>query len=177
MIRINLLPKDKIKKKVIPLKGIYFGLLVLAALGIIASFAWLTYQKKTYHQQIAKLEKEISKYRIVEKKIKEIEKSKKEATLRLKILSRLLKNSPKMIKNVSITVQKIPYKQLYFTEYDYKDKEITIKGNAIDLETVAHYIDNLEKTQEFSRVDLEGTNIKKVKDYKLTTFSIKILPK
>jgi len=176
MIRINLLPKDRIKKKTVPLKEIYLASLVLAILGIICSFVWLQYQSNKYHQKIAKLETELKKYKTIEQKIIKIKKDKEEAIKKLVILSQLIKNSPEMIKNIHITIKEIPAKRLYLTEYSYNENNITIKGNALDLETIAYYIDRLEKTKEFKNVELEGTNIKKVKDYKLTTFTIKVIP-
>ncbi len=174
MIRINLLPKDQIKKKGVPLKQIYFIVVIITTLSIIVSFAWTNYQSQKYQQQIARLEKELQKYKIVEKKLKEIKQSKKEAIQKLEILSTLIKKSPDMMRNIYFTIKEIPTKRLYLTEYSYDKEKITIKGNALDLETIAHYIDRLEKIKKFKKVELQGTNIKKVEDYKLTTFTIKI---
>ena len=177
MIKINLLPKGKNNYKSLALKQIYTLSSIIIIIFILSSFCFTKYKIKNYKTEINELKAKEIKYNKTLAKINEIKQKKKKAENIINLIILLIEETPTMIKNIDISVKNIPKKKLYLTNYSYQDKIIRIKGIALNLEAVATYIDNLEKTKIFGKITLDGINIKKSKDEELTSFSISIFRK
>ena len=63
----------------------------------------------------------------------------------------------------------IPIDRLWLTSISEKSGDLTLQGNAMDHDTVALFMTNLEKTRQITSVDLKAIKLKNFPKYKLNT--------
>ncbi len=193
MIQINLLPYrtkrtvENIRRQV-----------TVFALFLTMTLAAMFYYNTTLNNKIEELNTQISDINIeiarVEKTAKEVDRIRGELKkLKQKIAVikdletkregavRLLEDMTQMVvyETASSTSDDLekgkenkPVKRLWFTSFQSKGNQVSIKGIALDNKTIADFMTRLESSKRFANVNLRRSKKQKVKKLNLKSFEI-----
>jgi type IV pilus assembly protein PilN len=169
MIRINLLPfraartKENIKRQIS-----VFILTILFVFSVMGYyFLNLNSRLSDLRADKAAAKKELSKYKGIDEKLKRIQRQIQETRAKLNVIKDLEKKKTgpvQMLDEISLAV---PKDKLWLTALQEKGGNLTLKGTAMDNETVALFMTNLEKAKHIKAVDLKSTKLGFLKQYGL----------
>ena len=175
MIKINLLPGHLKRKKKEPTIKIIIMLTILITYTFIGtSFLWIYKTEKNENERISQLKSELKRYRGLEKKIKELETEQNILKLKIKLITKLLKENPTAIKTIDLVVKNIPKEKIFLDSIKCNLTSVEIEGNSVSLDSIARYITNLEQTKKFKKISLEGTKTRKINENLFINFKLKI---
>ena len=170
MIRINLLPfRAARKKENIRRQLTIFTLAVVFALVVMAYYfmklsTTLSDRKKEEQQikvELAGYKKTIERINNLEKKIAEIRK-------KLDVIKDLEKKKIGPVLLLDQIAVAVPKEKLWLTSFVEKKGKLTLNGTAMDNETVAVFMTNLENAELIMAVDLKSTRLRSLPKYKLS---------
>ena len=170
MIRINLLPfRAARKKENIRRQLTIFALTVVFALVVMAYYfmklsTTLSDRKKEEQQikvELAGYKKTIERINNLEKKIAEIRK-------KLDVIKDLEKKKTGPVLLLDQIATAVPKEKLWLTSLVEKKGKLTVNGTAMDNETVAVFMTNLENSELITAVDLKSTRLRSLPKYKLS---------
>ena len=170
MIRINLLPFRAARKKENIRRQISIYVLSIVCLFLLMGFFFLNLNRKVTalnNDKTAK-KKELATYAETTKKINELKKKIAEIRAKLDVIKDLesKKTGPVLLLDeLSVAV---PKEKLWLTSLDERKGILTLKGTAMDNDTVALFMTNLEKSEHILSVDLQSTKLKTLKQHKLS---------
>lgn len=173
MIRINLLPYRTSQKKSAASKQFaIMGVTLFVALGAVAAIYWLTLDKiKTTKEEITKSENELA---VLKKKIGEIDNLKKlQAAVqkKLDILNQLRRGKTGPASRLARLSDIIPEK-VWLTRYQEAGLKVSISGVSYSEELIADFMRSIQASQEFSDVELQGSEQQEVGGIKLKRFDL-----
>jgi type IV pilus assembly protein PilN len=169
MIRINLLPfRAARKKENIRRQLTIFALSVVFAFVVMAYYfmkmsTTLSDRKKEEAQikvELAGYKKTIERINSLEKKIAEIRK-------KLDVIKDLEKKKTGPVLLLDQIAMAVPKEKLWLTSLVEKQGKLTLNGTAMDNETVAVFMTNLENSELITAVDLKSTRLRSLPEYKL----------
>jgi type IV pilus assembly protein PilN len=169
MIRINLLPfRAARKKENIRRQLSIFALTVVVTLVILAWFFMkvsttlsnLKKEEQDTKVELAGYKKTIERINSLEKKIAEIRK-------KLEVIKDLEKKKTGPVLLLDQIAMAVPKERLWLTSLVEKKGKLTLNGTAMDNETVAVFMTNLEKSELITAVDLKRTRLRNLPKYKL----------
>lgn len=169
MIRLNLLPfRTYRKRENIRRQVSVFFLTILFLLSLIA-YLWLGLNAKAEALKAQKhhKEEEAVRYGELVKKIEELKKESGEAKLRIKVIQRLEKarrGPVQLLKEIALAV---PPDRLWLRNLVQSEAQLTLEGSAMDNDTVALFMTNLEKTQSIASVNLKSVSLKYLPQHKV----------
>ncbi len=169
MIRINLLPfraerkKENIKRQI----SIYFLTLVLLLIGSGYLFLSLSRTLSALEADKAAKEKELASYAKTNQEIEKLKKTISEIKKKLDVIQTLEKNKKGPIQLLEEVSKAVPKERLWLNEMNEKGGILSLSGTAMDNDTVALFMTNLENSEHISNVDLKSTRLKYLRDYKL----------
>jgi type IV pilus assembly protein PilN len=165
MIRINLLPfraartRENVRRQV----SIYilsvifvFALMGLLFINLSSTLADLT---QTRNEK----QKELATYTAILKRIAEIERQTKELETKLGVIRDLEASKRGPVKLLAEIADAVPKDKLWLASLEEKGGVLSLKGTAMDNDTVALFMTNLQKAGQIASVDLNSS--------KLTTIS------
>ena len=169
MIKINLLPfraarkRENIKRQI----SIYTLIVILTLLLIGYKFIQLngeiskleTEEERT-KAELATYKKELDEIKILEKKINEIK-------TKLDVIKTLEKGKTGPVLLLSDISEAVPKDKLWLTSLTEKSGSLTLTGTAMDNETVALFMNNLENTERITSVDLDRSTLRDIQEYNL----------
>lgn len=169
MIRINLLPfraarrKENIKRQI----TVYFLSIVLAL--VVMGYLFLNLSSTLSALSVQKDEKkrEFARYEVVVRKIKAIEKKVREIQTKLDVIRELEKNKTGPVFLLDEIAMAVPKNRLWLTSLKERKGTLTLTGTAMDNDTVALFMDNLERSKHITSVDLKRTRLRYLKKHKL----------
>ena len=169
MIRINLLPfraarrKENIKRQI----TVYFLSIVLAF--VVMGYLFLNLSSTLSALAVQKDEKnrEFARYAVVVRKIKAIEKKVREIQTKLDVIRELEKNKTGPVFLLDEIAMAVPKNRLWLTSLKERRGTLTLTGTAMDNDTVALFMDNLERSKHITSVDLKRTRLRYLKKHKL----------
>ena len=170
MIRINLLPfRAARKKENIRRQLTIFALSVVFVLVVMAYYymklsTTLSDRKKEEQQikvELAAYKKTIERINSLEKQIAEIRK-------KLDVIKDLEKKKTGPVLLLDQIAMAVPKEKLWLTSLDEKQGKLTLNGTAMDNETVAVFMTNLENSELITSVDLKSTRMRNLPKYKLS---------
>jgi type IV pilus assembly protein PilN len=170
MIRINLLPFRAARKKENIRRQISVYVLSIVCLVLLMGFFFLNLNRKVSalnNDRTAK-KKELATYAETTKKINELKKKIAEIRAKLDVIKDLesKKTGPVLLLDeLSVAV---PKEKLWLTSLDERKGILTLKGTAMDNDTVALFMTNLEKSEHILSVDLQSTKLKTLTQHKLS---------
>ena len=176
MIKINLLPfraarrKENIRRQI----TVYVLSVVLVVLVSGYLFLNLTGTLSALANEKAAQKKELDKYAETIKKIKAIEKKVAEIEDKLNVIKELEKNKTGPVRLLDEIAMAIPKDRLWLKSIQETKGTLSLNGTAMDNDTVALFMTNLEKSPQITSVDLKSTRLQNLKAYKLnvSTFSL-----
>jgi len=169
MIRINLLPfraerkKENIKRQI----SIYVLTLVLLLIGSGYLFLSLSRTLSALEADKSAKEKELASYAKTNQEIEKLKKTISEIKKKLDVIQTLEKNKKGPIQLLEEVAKAVPKERLWLDEMNERGGILSLSGTAMDNDTVAMFMTNLENSEHISNVDLKSTKLKYLRDYKL----------
>ena len=169
MIRINLLPfRAARKKENIRRQLTVFGLtLVFLILVMAYFFISLTSQISDVKAEEQRLQAELAGYEKTLKRINELEKKIKEVKTKLTVIKDLEKGKTGPIALLDEIATAIPKDKLWLTSLSEAAGVLKLAGTAMDNETVALFMTNLEKCEHIVSVELQSARLTPLPQFKL----------
>ena len=169
MIRINLLPFRAARKKENIRRQISIYVLSVVCLVLLMGLLFLNLNRKVTalkEDRIAK-KKELATYAETTKKINELKKKIAEIRAKLDVIKDLESKKIGPVLLLDELSMAVPKEKLWLTSLDERKGILTLKGTAMDNDTVALFMTNLERSKHILSVDLKSTKLKNLKQYKL----------
>ena len=169
MIRINLLPfRAARKKENIRRQLMIYGLSVLLLFCIMGyTFFYLTSTLSGLKEDQKRIEDELKTYEKTIKSIAELEKKIKEIRAKLEVIRELEKNKTGPVHLLDEIAMAVPKEKLWLSSMKENKGNLTLTGTAMDNETVALFMTNLEQSEYISTVDLQSAKLRTIPEYKL----------
>ena len=169
MIRINLFPfRAARKKENIRRQLMVYGLSVLLLFCIMGyTFFYLTSTLSGLKEDQKRIEDELKTYEKTIKSIAELEKKIKEIRAKLEVIRELEKNKTGPVHLLDEIAMAVPKEKLWLSSMKENKGNLTLTGTAMDNETVALFMTNLEQSEYISTVDLQSAKLRTIPEYKL----------
>jgi type IV pilus assembly protein PilN len=169
MIRINLLPfraarkKENIRRQV----SIYFlsVIFLFALMGYL--FFYLSSTLNGLRTRQNELNAELKKYEQVLRTIADLEKKIKEIKAKLAVIKDLEISKTGPVHLLEEISKAVPKEKLWLTSLKESKGSLELKGTAMDNETVALFMTNLENSDYIQAVELQSTRMRNFPEYKL----------
>ncbi|MEN8211113.1 MAG: PilN domain-containing protein [Thermodesulfobacteriota bacterium] len=166
MIKINLLPfrvarqKENIRKQI----SIFLLFVLLTVVGLFWYTQSMNNQIVSIKEKTKQVNYQIAKYKEKADRVAQIKKDLKILEEKLRIVSSLKKQREKqLILFDSMTGLVIPTR-MWLESFKTNQNSVTIKGIAFDNPTIADFMEKLEQSPLFSKVDLKTAQMKKFKN-------------
>ena len=169
MIRINLLPfraarrKENIRKQI----SIYFLSVALLVAVIGYFFLHLNNKLGVLEADRAEKKKEMISYTEANKKIRKIKNKIKEIRTKVEVIETLERNKIGPVRLLDEVAMAVPKNRLWLRSLDEKGGILTLMGSAMDNDTVALFMINLNGSRYIVSVDLKSTKLRNVPEYKV----------
>jgi type IV pilus assembly protein PilN len=176
MIRINLLPfraarkKENIKRQI----SVYIltVVFVFALMGFF--FLQLTGKVRALKTEKEGAKKQLAAYAETTKKIKRIKEQIQEIRAKLTVIRDLEKKKTGPVFLLDEIARAVPKNRLWLRSLSEKQGLLKLQGTAMDNETVALFMTNLEKANHITTVDLKSATLRDVPKYKLSVVDFDI---
>lgn len=170
MIRINLLPfraarkREDIRRQV-SISGL---LLLLVFVVLVVWFIAINNNASDLKNQQASKTAELDGYKKELEELKNLEKMIKETQTKLDVIKELEKGKTGPVLLLSAIADAVPANKLWLTSLKEGNGTLTLTGTAMDNETVALFMNNLEASKDvISAVELKSATGKEIQQYKL----------
>jgi type IV pilus assembly protein PilN len=175
-MRINLLPREKVKKKSPYFdQGVFAVLSVCLAILIVAG-VWFYLQKSAdaLDRKILDTKNELQKLKKDEEKIAELKKNTGILEQKVKVIEKLEENKSGPAKVLASLATRIVPGRMWLSTLKCQGAKVAIEGIASDNETIAQFMTNLENSPEFENVELQFAQETKVENYLFEKFSLAV---
>jgi type IV pilus assembly protein PilN len=179
MIRINLLPFRAARKKENIRRQISVYILSVVCLVLLLGLFFLNLNRKVTalkEDRIAK-KKELATYAETTKKINELKKKIAEIRAKLDVIKDLESKKIGPVLLLDELTMAVPKEKLWLTSLDESKGILTLRGTAMDNDTVALFMTNLERSKQILSVDLKSTKLKNLTQYKLSVIDFDLVCK
>ena len=173
MIRINLLPfraarkQENIRKQV----SIYFLTVVCLLTLIVYLYLNLGSELTKLKGEEKQLRTEMASYTKVAQEIARIRKRTKEIKDKFNVIKGLENQRSGPVRLLEDIATSVPIDRLWLSAVMEKNGSLTLQGSAMDNDTVALFMTNLEKKKQITSVDLKTTKLQNFPEYKLNAAS------
>jgi type IV pilus assembly protein PilN len=173
MIRINLLSdREAIRKETTRQQVSVFILSICLLVVILGGIQFYQHQqKRDLKQQIQDVEQALKE---LAKQVGEVEKykeAKQELETKLQIIEQLQKGKLLVVQLLDGIGETIPEK-MWLDDLGFKGGKLSMEGYAVDNETIAAFMKQLERTKSFQSVELVLTEKKEVEGVGMKHFSL-----
>ena len=169
MIRINLLPfraarkRENIKRQIT-----IYGLTLIFGILVMVYYSFQLYGTLSELKEEEKgLNAELATYQNTIKRINELEKRIKEVRGKLDVIADLEKKKTGPVHLLDEIALAVPKEKLWLSSFEESKGMLTLRGTAKDNQTVALFMNNLEKSEYIKTVDLQSTTMRPVPEYKI----------
>jgi len=169
MIRINLLPFRAARKKENIRRQISVFALSVVCLALLMGFVFLNLSRTVaaLEADMSSKKKELATYAETTKKIQELKKKIAEVRAKLNVIKELESKKTGPVLLLDELSMAVPKEKLWLTDLSEKKGILTLKGTAMDNDTVALFMTNLENAKHVVSVDLQTAKLKNLPKYKL----------
>jgi type IV pilus assembly protein PilN len=169
MIKINLLPFRAARKKENVKRQISVYVLTLLFLLTVMGYLFLSLNGtlSSLKAEQADKKKELATYDGINKRLSELKNEIEEIRSKLGVIRGLEKNKTGPVHLLDEIATAVPKDKLWLTSLQESNGTLTLQGTAMDNETVALFMTNLEKAQHIVSVDLKSTRLKNLAQHKL----------
>lgn len=173
MIKINLaVAREERKKESIRKEATIFVLVLVAVLVGVGFAQWMSSrQREELMTQIRDSKAELKRLEIIKREINKAKTNKKILQEKLNIIENLNLSRTRPIQIMSVLASKIPEK-MWLKGLDKKDNKLTLQGIALDDETIANFMKNLQRSRLFSAVELVVTERTTIEKFNLKKFTM-----
>lgn len=173
MIRINLLSdRDAIRKESTRQQLSIYLLSIVLAVVVLAGVQFTLYQKKrSLEEKIRVVEKELSDLKVKVGEVQKYKDAKTELEQKLSVIETLERGKMLTALLMDRIAERIPEK-MWLERLSLKTSQISLQGYAIDNETIANFMKDLESSQSFRNIELLLTEQKTVEGVGMKHFSL-----
>jgi len=173
MIKINLLPKKEIKQRAALVEQGAVALFSIAAVLLVLFFLMVNVNGKVKEldNKITTTKQELDKLKKNEAKIEELKASEAIFQKKIDVIKRLKKRKTGPVRMLDEIASRIPGK-MWLTNLQSQGALLTLDGVAIDNETIAQFMTNLEKSDQFENVELKFAQEVSIEDFMFKKFSV-----
>ena len=173
MIRINLLSdREAVRKEMSRQQGSILLLSLVLLVVILSGVHFRMYQKKkSLENEIVKVNKALTELQAKVGKVEEYKGKKQELETKLSVIEKLEKGKlfvPRMLDSLAETMPE----KMWVEKLSMRGSSLSMEGYAIDHETIATFMKNLEGAPFFNNVELNLTEKKKVGGVDMKYFSL-----
>ncbi|MCX5880465.1 MAG: PilN domain-containing protein [Deltaproteobacteria bacterium] len=174
MIRINLLPFRKARKKENVRRQISIFILVLIFLTLGMSYLALTLSQKIQNldKRIKTSKQQLSELTVVTKEIDDIKKKLDTIRKKTAVIKNLDQNRKSSVILLDTMTSMVIPGRMWFTSLSDISDSVVINGLALENKTVADFMIKLEGSKLFSSVSLKTIKQQAIKDVVLKNFEI-----
>lgn len=176
MIRINLLPIRQIKKrKRLKNEALGFGLSLLVVLIILAGIEFaLGKQISTLTGEITSIEEKKTSYLPILTEITKLQKDREALAKKLEVINSLQTDSLLTVRILDEVAARTMTNRLWLTSLQQTGEQLQLQGVALDNETIAQYMQQLEASEYFKNTDLASSSQAVIAGQKLTSFVLSL---
>lgn len=166
MIRINLLPfriarkKENIRRQI----SIFLLLIVLSGVGLFYYTQMINKKIASVKEQTKQVEIQIGKYKEKANRVAQIKKDLKLLDEKLDVVGSLEKQRDKQLVLFDEMTGLVVPQRMWIESMKTDQNSVHISGIAFDNPTIAEFMNKLEASPLFSKVDLKTAKMKKFKD-------------
>lgn len=174
MLRINLLPIRQLKKKQ-RLKTELLGFsTVFVVLLLILAAGWLGLAGKIgdLKSELAALEQKKQSYKPILNQIATLKREKELVEQKLESIKKLQAGSQVTVRVLDEVASRTPTSRLWLSSLTHSAGSLQLQGIALDNETIAQYMQQLEASEYFARTELTSSAQMDVVKQKLKSFSL-----
>ncbi|HAX99135.1 MAG TPA: hypothetical protein DCY12_09700 [Candidatus Atribacteria bacterium] len=173
-MKINLLRREKIKKKSPYFEqGVFaIALVCLAILVVIGIWFYLQRSADALDKKILDTKNELQKLKKDEEKIAELKKNTGVLEQKVKVIDQLEENKSGPAKILASIATGIIPGRMWLKTLKCQGSKLALEGVAVDNETIAQFMTNLENSPEFENVELQISEETKVDDNLFKKFSL-----
>ncbi|MBU0989930.1 MAG: PilN domain-containing protein [Proteobacteria bacterium] len=179
MIKINLLPFRAARKKENIRREVSIGLLMVVFFIVIMVYLNFSLSKQltTLKAEEEGARKELARYAEDNRVATQIKGKIKEIKDKLHVIRELEKEKEGPLQLLEDVALSVPEDRLWLQSLAENEGILTIKGTAMDNDTVALFMTNLEKAKSIKSVDLKGTKLQDFPEFKVKASSFVIICK
>ena len=176
MIRINLLPirqlkkRQRIKNEVLAFTASF--IVVLSILGFIGLA--MANKIDTLNKNIQQLEQRKASFKPMLKEIDQLKKDKLALEAKITAIKQLQAGSQITVRVLDALASSTPTERMWLTSLRQSGTGLQISGVALDNETIAQYMKQIEASPYFAKTDLTNSSQTVVAGQKLKSFSLNI---
>jgi type IV pilus assembly protein PilN len=169
MIKINLLPfraarkRENIKRQLI----IYVSAIIICVLLGLYFYLDKSGELRGLKEEETRLNKELATYKRTLAKIKKLEKKVKEINAKLEVIKKLERGKTGPVFLLDEIAMAVPKDKLWLSSLSERRGTLSLNGTAMDNETVALFMNNLEASDHIGTVDLINVRLRDLPSYKL----------
>ena len=176
MIRINLLPIRQIKKRQrLKTEIVAFVASLVVVLVILAGLEfYLGNQISALTGQIATLEQKKKSYQPILNEINKLQKDREALEKKLEVVNNLKTESLLTVRILDEVASRTITNRLWLTSLQQTGARLQLQGVALDNETIAQFMRQLEASEYFRSTDLASSSQAVITGQKLTSFSLSL---
>ncbi len=166
MIKINLLPFRVARKKenIRKLISIFLLLIFLTIVALVWYTMSMNKQILEVEEKTKQVNHQILKYKEKADRVAKIKKDLKVLEEKLEIVSSLKKQRGEQLILFDKMTDLIVPQRMWLESFKTNENSVTIKGIAFDNPTIAEFMDKLENSSIFDKIDLKTAKMKNFKD-------------
>jgi len=174
MIHINLLPYRTIQKRDNVLQQIIVFIFIIALVtgGTVRYNCFLNNKVNALNKKVELIKKELKKYQKINKRIKAIKKKLNFLKKKTEIIKGLEADRQGPIKLLESMTRMVVPTRMWVDNLSSKGRNVNIKGNALDEQTVADFMTRIEDSKFFSGATLISLKQAKIRGLSMKKFSI-----
>ncbi len=174
MIKINLLPyRAKKRKGDIQRQIVIFSTAVVLVVLLIAVFSWTLSGKVTkLRAEKSALQKDLDTYAEIIKEIDALKKKIEDLRIKLDVIQKLEEKKAGPVQLFDEIAMAVPRGKLYLKSLSESKGTVRMAGQAIDNDTVAIFMTNLEQIEKIKTVVLGTASRIKVEEQTVTNFNL-----
>lgn len=174
MIHINLLPVREIKKRSHAKRQIIIS--ALSFVGFLVILAFVAWNQSDIiaglKNENNNIQSEKKKYQNVVNQIKKIDEEKELLERRISVIKNLKQESSLTVHVLDDISSLTPSNRMWLKSLKQSSSQLSLMGMALDDQTIAKYMDDLESSQYIKNVNLANTKMDRYADRNLKSFSI-----
>jgi type IV pilus assembly protein PilN len=174
MIRINLLPIRQLKKRA-RLKTELLGFsAVFALVLLILAVGWFALAGKIagLREELVALDKKKQSYQPIIKQIDTLKKEKQLVEQKLDSIKKLQAGAQVTVRVLDEVASRTPTNRMWLNSLQQSSGRLQLQGIALDNETIAQYMQQLEASEYFEKTELTSSAQTDVAKQKLKSFSL-----
>ena len=174
MLKINLLPIRQLQKRA-KAKKQFFGMLFLFLL-VLALLALVGYSQvqniKTLTARVNSLSAEKAKYTPILQKIAKLKKTREELERKTAVIKKLKSESSLTVRVLDEVANSVDNSRLWLKSLNQQNSSLTLKGVALDNQTIAQFMDTLKASPFVQNVSLTNSSLTVISGRNLKSFDL-----